>query len=195
MTNIAEPFKFDISNLINKAQRQIKDSVDGITINLPFVSISVKPDDIEKKVAREIVIRLSDKRILNARECCESCVEKAIDSLYNIRSMLVNKQVELSSHTDGILYLIIEIMLEAIRQFQTFEEDLKKSYPEFRGEKSSILYRLSFQQYLTVMEKLRGHLYQCLKQVASVADVQIPKIPQSMRYVDAWRAEDYKLPI
>jgi len=85
-----------VSGLVHQARRQAKKRVDGVTINLPFVSFSVRPDDLEQKVAREIVIRLADKRVLKVFECCDSSVEHALASLREIRSLLVDKQAELS---------------------------------------------------------------------------------------------------
>lgn len=187
MKSLTEPLKFEMSSLIKKAQKIFKLSVDGITISLPFVSFSVKPDDSEKKVAREIVIRLADKRVLNSRECCLSCVKKALESIQNIRSILVDKQVDLSSHTEGILYLIIEVMLEGIRQFQTYEENLRSNYERFEEIEPFSLYTES-------LERLRTHLYLCLKQVSSVADVKLPKYSISNIKQNSWNVDVYDLP-
>ena len=194
MKDRSPPFKFDVSTLVGKAKRHVKKRVDGITINLPFVSFSVKPDDLEQKVAREIVIRLADKRVLNAIECCDDCVEQALASLQAIRSLLVDKQVELAALVDGGLYLIVELMLVGIRQFFTFEEGLCTTNPEFSGELHSGPHRHELQPYFAALEMLRGHLYRCLEQVAVVADTTIPKISQHMRYEDAWQLEAYESP-
>ncbi|XOB65766.1 hypothetical protein ACMC5R_03210 [Deferribacteres bacterium DY0037] len=63
--------KFEITNLLKKAQNKVKKHVDDVTINLPFISFSVKPTDKEKSVARELLIRLIDKRVLSSQECCD----------------------------------------------------------------------------------------------------------------------------
>lgn len=194
MRDLPPPFKFDIATLVGKARRQFKKRVDGVTINLPFVSFSVKPDDLEQKVAREIVIRLADKRVLNAFECCDSCVEKALSSLQDIRSVLVDKQVELSAHDDRGLYLVVEFMLEGIRQFFTFEENIRTVNPEFPGELHTRLQRHDLHPYFAALEMLRGHLYRCLVQVAVFANTTIPKIAANMRYEDSWQLAAYKKP-
>lgn len=194
MRDLQPPFQFNVSELLGKARRLIKKRVDGVTINLPFVSFSVRPDDLEQKVAREVVIRLADKRVLNAFECCDSCVEQALVSLQEIRSLLVGKQVELSEQIDGILYLILELMLEGIRQFFTFEESLRASNAQFPGELHTRLHRQDLQPYFAALEMLRGHLYRCLAQVAAVADTKIPKISGHMRYEDAWQLDAYEQP-
>jgi len=194
MRNIPPPFKFDVSSLVRKARRYAKKRVDGVTINLPFVSVSVRPDDLEQKAAREIVIRLADKRVLNAFECCDSCVEKALASLQEIRTLLVDKQVELSRQTDGGLYLIVELMLEAIRQFFTFEENLRTTHPSFPGEFHTRTHRHDLQPYFAGLEMLRGHLFRCLMQIAVVANTTIPKISEHMRYEDGWQLDAYQEP-
>jgi len=194
MRDIPPPFKFDVSALVRKARRHMNKRVDGVTINLPFVSFSVRPDDLEQKTAREIVIRLADKRVLNAFECCDSCVEKALASLQEIRSLLVDKQVELSGQTDGGLYLIVELMLEAIRQFFTFEESLRTANSSFPGELHARMHRHDLHPYFAGLEMLRGHLFRCLTQIAAVADTTIPKISEHMRYEHAWQLDAYQQP-
>ncbi|MBM4045210.1 MAG: hypothetical protein FJ279_08860 [Planctomycetes bacterium] len=194
MRELSLPFQFDVFCLVHKARRFVKKRVDGVSINLPFVSFSVCPDDVERKVAREIVIRLADKRVLNAFECCDSCVERALASLQEIRSLLVDKQVELSEQADGALYLLMEFMLEGIRQFFTFEERLRAANPEFPGELHTRLHRHDLRPYFAALEMLRGHLYRCLSQIALLADMEIPKIAANMRYEDAWQLDAYKAP-
>lgn len=194
MNNLTSPFQLDVSEIVGKARRHLKKRVDGVTISLPFVSFSIQPDDVEKKVAREIVVRLADKRVLNAFECCDSCVEKALASLQDIRTLLVDKQVELSTQADGGLYLVIELMLDGIRQFFTFEEKLHTVNPKFPGELHTRLARHELRPYFGALETLRGHLYRCLAQVATVADIRIPKISDHMRYKDAWQLDVYKDP-
>lgn len=96
------PFKFNIGDIVGRL-RKLPLSVDGITITLPFVEVSVKPDKIEQRVAREVVIRLADRRVLNAFECCDACIDQALASLQEIRQITIDKQVELSSQPDGTL--------------------------------------------------------------------------------------------
>jgi len=192
MKDLQPPFQFNVSELLDKARRHVKKRVDGVTINLPFVSFSVQPGDLEQKVAREVVIRLSDKRVLNSFECCDSCIEQAIASLQEIRSLLIDKQVELSGQVDGALYLILELMLESIRQFFTFEERLRTFSPKFPGELHTRPNRKELQPYFAALEMLRGHLYRCLKQVAALANTKIPKISEHMRYNDAWQLDAYE---
>jgi len=194
MRDLKPPFRFNLSDLLSKARHHVGKRVEGVTINFPFVSFSVRPDDLEYKIAKEVVIRLADKRVLNAFECCDNCIEQALASLQDIRSLLVDKQVELSGQVDGILYLILELMLEGIRQFFTFEESLRTSNTEFPGELSTRLHRQELQPYFAALEMLRGHLYRCLAQVATIANTKIPKISAQMRYDNVWQLDAYEKP-
>lgn len=173
-------FQFDLSKLIDQ-MRQLPEAVDGVSINLPFVSVSVKPADVERRVAREVVIRMADKRILNAHECCDSCIDQALDSLQDIRRLLVDKQVELSAKVDGPLYLMLEAMAEAIRQFLTFEQRLDRN-PENRP------------RYFAALEMLRSHLHRVLLQVSAIAETEVPRIAGHMRYDDTWELAAYVRP-
>ena len=180
MKKTKSPFKFELTSLLARA-RALPAQADGISINLPFVSLSLKPDDSERKAASEVVIRLADRRVLNAFECCDDCIEKALASLQEIRRLLVAKQVQIADHTNGGLYLLIETMLEGIRQFFTFEEGIKARFD--RRE-----------MYFAALESLRAHLHRCLTQVAVIAGIEIPKIPANMRYDPSWELDAYVIP-
>ncbi|MBX5462879.1 MAG: hypothetical protein IRZ28_17550 [Steroidobacteraceae bacterium] len=195
MHDLPPPFRFDLRVLLKNSKRKLTTRIDGVSINLPFISFRVKPDDLERRVAREIVIRMADRRVLDSRECCDDCIDEALASLAEIRAMLVNKQVELSQVTDGALYLLIEVQLEAIRQFLTFEQRLKRQ-PASRMVVAS---RGDFwrapdarNQYFAALEMLRAHLHRCLVQIARIADMPIPKIRDHMRYDEIWQIDAYE---
>jgi len=156
-------------------------AVDGVSLSVPFLSVSIKPLDIERRVAREVVIRLADRRVLNAFECCDDCIDRALTSLHEIRRLLVDKQVELSDRPESPLYLLLELMAEAIRQFFTFEQRLDRG---FRDR----------EVYFAALEMLRAHIHRVLLQVAKVAQTEIPKIAQHMRYDEAWQLDAYERP-
>jgi hypothetical protein len=192
------PFKFDFRAQIKDARRKLNTRVGSVSINLPFLSISLNPDDLEKRVAREIVIRVADRRVLNAFECCDNCIDQALSSLQEIRRILVDKQVELSGAPDSPLYLLIELQVEAIRQFLTFEQRLNQSaatastpIDALRDFRRSPPVR---EQYFAALEMLRAHLHRVLVQVSKVAATAIPKISDHMRYDDAWQLEAYEEP-
>lgn len=198
MRNGKLPFKFDFRSLLKKARRKLNTRIGEVTINLPFLSFSVNPDDLEKQVAKEIVIRLADKRVLNAFECCDNCIDRALSSLQEIRRFLVDKQVELSVALDSPLYLLTELQVEAIRQFLTFEQQLNQndfqdpalveSHQDFRH---SPFIR---EQYFAALEMLRAHLHHCLFQIANIANIEIPKTSTGMHYDEAWQLESYEQP-
>lgn len=175
------PFRFDLRSVATRASR-LTPSVDGVTLNLPFVSINLKATDVDRSVARELVIRLADKRVLNASECCDGCIDQALGSLQEIRRALVEAQVRLQDRTEGPLYLVLEAMLAGLRQFLTFEQRLTRDDPEHR------------QMYFDALEMLRAHLYRCLDQIALVAAITVPSIPEGMRYDVAWQLEAYEPP-
>lgn len=116
------PFKFDLTDLLARVRRQVAGRMGNVTVNLPFVSIAVSPKDRERRVAREIVLRLRDRRVLSAWECCNDCIDRALTSLKEIRQLIVEKEVELAELQDGPLFLLLDAMATGVRQFMTFEE-------------------------------------------------------------------------
>lgn len=199
MRDLPPPFRFDFRTLLSDARRKINSRVEGISINLPFLSFRVSPNDQEQKVAREIIIRMADRRVLNASECCDNCIDQALTSLQKVRALLVNKQVDLSHAVDSPLYLLLELQIESIRQFLTFEQRINSSLTtsalivptagDFRRP------RETRDQYFAALEMLRGHLHRCLLQVAKIGDTTIPKIADHMRYEEAWQLDAYEKPI
>lgn len=106
----------------------------------------------------------------------------------------LSKSIDISAQTDGVLYLIVEFMLESIRQFFAFEESLRTANPDFPGEFHTRMRRQDLQPYFASLEMLRGHLFRCLTQIAVIADIEIPKIYQNTRYDCAWQLEAYQKP-
>ena len=96
--------KFRFDELFQKAQRLAKKHGGTVTLRLPFISVAVNPDDVEKKVARELMVRLPDRRVLSSKECCDNCIDNSLASIQEIRKVLVDKQVELSHLHEGGLY-------------------------------------------------------------------------------------------
>jgi len=191
------PFKFDMTDLLARARRQVSGRLGDVTLQLPFVSIAVNPKDRERQVAREVVIRLRDRRVLSAWECCDDCIDRALTSLQEIRQTLVKKQVELSDVSDGPLYLLIDAMALGIRQFLTFEEILKRRddaprHPRFLDFRRPVDTR---QTYFDALEVLRGHLSRCLGQIAVLAGMEAPTNGLIANYQGPWQLEAYVLPV
>jgi hypothetical protein len=187
------PFKFDMNELLARARRQFSKHVGNVTLSLPGISIAVNPKDRERQVAREIVIRLKDRRVLSSWECCDDCIERALVSLQEIRKLLVDKQVELSDCHDGPLYLLIDAMLSGIRQFLTFEETLTQDAGA-RSQHREREPRAAKQNYFDALELLRNHLSHCLGQIATMAHMKVPKDSLISNYQDAWPTDAYLPP-
>ncbi len=182
--------KFLFDELFAKAQRLARKRGGDITINLPFISFAISAQDIERKVARELMIRLPDKRVLASKECCDDCIENSLPSVQAIRAILVDKQVELSHVHDGSLYLLIEFMAEGIRQFLTATEPLSTKANNRTKEQR---YR-GREQYFAALEQLRFHLHSCLQQVAKVAEMETPKVAAFLRSARDWEEAHYLRP-
>ena len=54
MKKLKTGLKFDFGSLLSKKIRQAKDSVDNVSVNLPFISFSIKPENKEKKLLRKL---------------------------------------------------------------------------------------------------------------------------------------------
>ncbi len=184
MRDLKPPFRFDMTGLLARLRALPVDVDATVEIGLPFFKLKVKPDDIEQRVAREMVIRLSNHRVLNAFECCDGCIDNALESLQKIRQLVVDKQVELADRTDSPLYLLLELIAAGIRQFLTFEESLSRhpDLPRHFDEKDA---------YFAGLEALRGHIYRTMAQVAVIADMTIPNITEAMRYDSDWDLRAY----
>lgn len=187
------PFKFDLTDIVARARRQISWRAGNITLSLPFLSIEVSPKDRERQVAREIVLRLRDRRVLSAWECCDNCIDNALASLREIRQLIVDKEVELADMQDGPLFLLLDTMAAGIRQFMTFEELLRPDdsaapHPRFGDFRRPADVR---QAYFDGLEILRGHLSRCLGQIARVAGMPVPDDGIIAHYRGPWQLEAY----
>jgi len=189
------PFQFEMSEALAKARRIARKHIGNVTLNLPFISITVNPDDREKLIAREIVIRLRDRRVLSAWECCDDCIERALKSLQEIRQFLVEKEVELSTFHDGPLFLLIDMMAAGVRQFLTYEQQLSSrgaQYEERSAKNRQRRFANAQQNYFDGLETLRNHLSHCLGQIAAIADIEAPANGLIEKYRGDWNLSFYK---
>jgi hypothetical protein len=187
------PFQFDITDVIAKLRRAVGSRVGDVTLNLPFLSVAISPKDSERHIAREIVIRLKDRRVLSSLECCDNCIDQALKSLQEIRRTLVDKQVELSDLQDGPLYLLIDAMVLGIRQFLTYEQLLTIATTDsvLRDFRRPPDVR---EAYFNALELLRGHLSRCLGQAAAIAGMDAPADGIIANYRGPWELEAYQPP-
>jgi hypothetical protein len=190
------PFQFDIADVISRLRRAVGSRVGDVTLNLPFLSVAISPKDSERRLAREIVIRLKDRRVLSAWECCDDCIDQALKSLQEIRRTLVDRQVELSDLQDGPLYLLIDAMVLGIRQFLTYEQFLTMGNDLSADRVSADFRRPPYvrQNYFDALELLRGHLSRCLGQVAALAGMDAPADGIIANYRGPWQLEAYQPP-
>jgi hypothetical protein len=187
------PFRFDMREPLKKFRRLAKSHVGAVTLSLPFFSVSVNPTGEEKKIARELVIRLSDRRVLSAYECCNHCIKEALVSLQEIRRLLVDKQVELSGVQDGPLYILTQAMADGIRQFLTFEQRLNHSSKRMPSARDRDEFpREIRQQYFDGLEILRAHLSNCVTQVAEIAGMKVPDTGLVRNYNGSWLIATYE---
>lgn len=187
------PFRFDIRRPLKKLHRLAKSHVGGVTLSLPFFSVAVNPTGLEKKVARELVIRLKDRRVLAASECCDHCIKEALASLQEIRRLLIDKRVALSGVQDGPLYILTEAMADGIRQFLSFEQRLNHSAERVPGKPSrdELPHKMQ-QRYFDGLEILRAHLSNCASQVAEIAGMEVPDTGLIRNYKGAWVVAAYE---
>lgn len=163
--------RFDVSSVLHRAKLLPKPKVKGISINLPFLSIDFTVSDDDRRIAREVLIRLRDRRVLVAWECCDNCIKNALVSIQDIRTLLVNKQVELPDE-DSALFLLFDLMLAGIRQFLTFTE---RYDPHIHRE-----------EYFGGLEVLRGHLLRCIKEIAKVGSTS-PQLSNRLNFNPIWK--------
>lgn len=179
---------FDLTNLLERVRRAFSNHVGDLTLTLPFFSVDVNPQGVERAVARELVIRLKDRRVLVAEECCDDCIDRSLASIGDIRQQLVDKQVELRDLQDGPLFAILEFMRVGIVQFLTHEELLRRNYPAPDHSQLSRVPRAhdSRQAYFDALNVLRRHLLPCMRALDSIAGMDPGRVRASIDSGDAW---------
>lgn len=190
------PFQFDLRSLYERAARQLKGRVGDVSINLGIVSFSASPKSKEKKAGRQVVIRLRDRRVLSASECCDDCIERALASLQEIRGIVVDQQVALADFQDGPLFLLLDAVRLGIQQFLTYEELLKRPPDAPTHSRFGAFQRPADvrQSYFDALEVLRGHVSRCLSQIAVLAGMPAPKEGLIPNYRGPWQADAYLPP-
>lgn len=183
-------FKFEIEPALRALARGADGRPRALALAVPFLTVHVHPSDAERAVATEIVLRLADKRVLNAQECCDGCIDAALSSLQEIRARLVDARVSLADE-NGALSGLVELTLTAIRQFLTFEQRLPRK--EVGKHPNDEFYRDGEvrQAYFDALEQLRGHLSRCLGAVASIAGMNVPSDGVIPGYPGPWPTDAY----
>jgi hypothetical protein len=191
------PFQIKADGIFKRARQKLNANVEGTNLTLPGVTFRIRPLDLEQSVAREVVIRLKHRRVLDAFECCDDCIDKALASLQEIKSILIDQQVALRVIPECTLFLIIDFMLAGIKQFLTFEQRLQKMpvpklfIPQFHDLRRPPEQR---QKYMDGLEMLRAHLKQCLRQVHAIGGLDPKEVDATLKRRDEWNLAAYKLP-
>lgn len=132
-------------------------------------------------------MRLRDRRVLSNQECCDGCIEQALDSIREIRRTLVDAQTELAGRVTA-LSAFLELMLAPIRQFLTFAQRLDAGTAPRNEEFWRDPERR--QAYFDALETLRWHLSKCVHQLTTIAGGRLPT--SIIEYRNGWQAGAYK---
>lgn len=120
------PFQFNISLVLKALVRRPDALPSAIRLDLPFLSVLVSPSSIDVSLARDLLVRMRDRRVLDAQECCDGCIADALTSLQQIRGILLDLQIQLRDADESALSPLVELMAVGIRQFLTFEQSLRR---------------------------------------------------------------------
>lgn len=168
-----------MTQVLAKVKRQAKKHGGDLTVDLPFLSFEVAPEDIEPRVGRELPIRHADKRALSCKECCDNSIAHSLASFQEIRSVLLEKQVERSSLSDGSIFLLAEYFAEGIRQFLTATEGHANSISFTSGE--AYLGPQVRERCFRGLEWLRCHIHRCLFRLSKFASAENPRVAACLR--------------
>jgi hypothetical protein len=139
-------------------------SITSLTLSFPFrAGITVSINSKEKDIAKEAIIMLVNRRILNASECCPSCSQQSIDSLKEIKSDLIQIEKKLINSVNGSLFYFIDSIISGVNQFLKYIEDnnFMETFP------------LNREIYFEGFNIIRNHIVQCLYQISKIADYEI----------------------
>ena len=187
------PFQFDIAKAMGQFLALPDARASAVQLTLPFVSVMVYPSIREQRHAQSLIVRLADRRVLNAQECCDTCITDALRSIQEIRSMLVDEQVELIGEEEGSLHGLIGLMLAAIRQFLTYEQSILAGHHGMSGTTAADdRHHEARQPYFDALEMLRGHLARAIGQLAIIADVERPSSAVLDDYQVPWDLRAYR---
>lgn len=181
-------FQLTIADGLTVLARRADARPSAVQLDLPFISVLVHPTASDRALARELLARMGDRRVLNASECCDNCIDLALKSLQEIRGFLLDLQVKLSNADDSVLAPLVTLMAGPIRQFLTFEQTLIDTDGPVDGRDRPWAVK---EAYFGALEVLRGHISRCLGQVATIAGVDAPSDGLIPAYRGPWPLADY----
>ena len=136
--------------------------VDSVSISFPFgICLNIKPSSSDKNIARETVIKLVDRRILNSKECCGSCIKDSVCSLKEIKSDTIKIKEKLIDNINSPLFYLIDYIVLGINSFLNFME----RYSDNIEENKEI--------YFIALEIIRTHIANCLIEISKIGNYKI----------------------
>ena len=125
------------------------------------------------------------------KECCDDCINRSRAGLQSYRQFLNDRQLELTAAADGVLFLITDFMLDAIRKFLTYSERLERDVSRQAGGETTTDRPPDIRDdYFKALANLRVHLQQCLLQVGNIAGQQPNWVQESLQFKPDWEAEN-----
>jgi hypothetical protein len=165
----------EFSKRLNKYSKKVK--VESVSVRLPGISISLSPTKQEKLIAKEIILFIRHKRVIDSKECCDTCIKNSLQSLLEIKNFLVMKQMEISD-VESPLFLLTDFALFGVNKFLTYTESFDPD--------------VSREEYFKALNIIRGHLIRTFDQIAVVA-----KLPQDFGFrhdlIQTWDSNLYCL--
>jgi len=142
-----------------------KIELDNISLSFPFlVSASFKFEKGIVDIAKETILSLIDRRILNAFECCANCINDALKSLKEIKLELISIKKQLKNNINSPLFYYIDYIVISINAFFDFMERNNLIDSEDFATKDI---------YFDALEMMRNHIAQCMFEIAKIGKMQI----------------------
>ncbi|MBI1944529.1 MAG: hypothetical protein HYS27_02465 [Deltaproteobacteria bacterium] len=168
--------RVDVRDLVSRARRWVSARVGGATITTGFISFPLVANDPERTAARQLVIRLRDKRVFTASDCCDGCVKNSIAALQEVRKILVEAQVQLANSHGGQLFWCTDYMRETIRAFLTWEERVRAAdRPDARAPDEHYRDQVQTRRYIEQLDVLRAHVRVAMTGIAKIAEMELPE--------------------
>lgn len=183
----------DVRDLVRRARRWLKTRAEGATVNTGFISFPLTVNKAERTAARKLLIRLRDKRVFTAEDCCDDCVRNSIASLQDVRAILVGQQADLADHHEGQLFWVIDYMLATIRAFLTWDERTRADSASDSNADTYDRERGRTHHYIEQLDVLRAHVRTALQGMAVIAEIDLPSAPTNRELTALARQPRYLL--
>ena len=144
-------------------------TLDSISFSFPLrISSSFRFEKSIIDIAKETIITLVDRRILNAKECCANCIYNAVNSLKEIKSDLINIKKQLKNNINSPLFYFVDYIIISINSFFDFIERNNLVDNKVDDKDHDIK-----KVYFDALEIIRNHIAQCMNEIAKIAKIQI----------------------